>query len=104
LDANLIIKEIKACGARLEASGGMILLRGGSRVPQEFKDRLRKFKPQILALLTGECTCTWGDTGVLLPPHYCERCGETGLCRDCGGCRTCWLIRMGIVVGRRPRG
>jgi hypothetical protein len=103
MNATEFIEKVQSYGVTLEASGDRLLLYPAGRVPPELKELIPGLKPRIMAILTAECHCLWSDS-VLPPPHYCPRYGETGICRTCGGCRTCWLIRMKIVVQGRPRG
>jgi hypothetical protein len=105
-------QELHARGVLLEADGDSIRCRWPQgAMTEELRLAILGHKAQILERLTSnvstalawECRCIWGDP-LLKQPEWCERCESLGVCPDCGGCRTCWLVRLKIVMGKKRSG
>lgn len=125
MSATDVLRQAEAAGVKVWAADGCIRYHPKD-APSDVVEALRQHKAEILEVLRQrtaplnsgrtlqpatapdaslphlehECRCEVWETSCLPRPYLCDRCGDPGLCGRCHGCRTCWLIRLKILVLR----
>jgi hypothetical protein len=85
-----LLADLNSRGISLVVNGDKLKRKGKeSALTPELLETLREQKAELMALLAGMCFCERPMPPADVEGQPCKRCGFSGWCSTCGGCRWC---------------